>query len=41
MYENYPIREWGVEQGEMIVTSEYDGILQIDTVHPPAFVSSN
>jgi erythromycin esterase len=38
MYENYPIREWGVDQGEMIVTSEYDGLLQIDTVHPPTYI---
>jgi erythromycin esterase len=38
MYENYPIREWGVDQGEMIVTSEYDGLLQIDTVHSPTYI---
>jgi erythromycin esterase len=41
MYENYPIREWGVYQGQMVVTSEYDGILQIETVHPPTYVSFN
>jgi erythromycin esterase len=38
MYEDYPIREWGVDQGIMTVTSEYDGLLQIDTVNPPTFV---
>jgi erythromycin esterase len=38
MYEDYPIREWGVNEGEMIVTSEYDGILQIDTVNPPNYL---
>ena len=40
MYENYPIREWGnyMYQGEMIVTNEYDGLLQIDTVHPPTYI---
>jgi erythromycin esterase len=39
MYEDYPIREWGTVQGLMTVTSEYDGLLQIDTVNPPTFVS--
>lgn len=35
---SYPIREWGVDGGVMSVSSEYDGVLQIDTVHPPTYV---
>lgn len=32
------IRDWGVYDGEMVVRSEYDGLLQIDTVNPPTYV---
>ena len=39
MYQNYPIREWGVNDGAMSVKSEYDGLLQIETVHPPTYVA--
>jgi erythromycin esterase len=39
MDQNYPIREWGVNDGAMSVKSEYDGLLQIETVHPPTYVT--
>lgn len=32
------IRDWGVYDGQMVVRSEYDGLLQIDTVNPPTYV---
>jgi len=38
MYQDYSIREWGTNAGTMTVKGEYDGLLQIDTVHPPTYV---
>jgi erythromycin esterase len=38
MSSTYPIREWGTQGGAMSIKSEYDGLLQIDTVHPPTYV---
>lgn len=39
MSSTYPIREWGTQNGGMSIKSEYDGLLQIDTVHPPTYVA--
>lgn len=38
MSQSYSIRDWGKYDGTMSVKSEYDGLLQIDTVHPPTYV---
>jgi erythromycin esterase len=38
MFQDFPIRDWGVDNMDMTLKNEYDGILQIDTVHPPTYV---
>lgn len=39
MYQNYSIRDWGTSAGAMTIKSEYDGLIQIDTVHPPSYIN--
>jgi len=39
MFENLPIRDWGVDNSSMILKDEYDGLLQIETVHPPSYTN--
>jgi erythromycin esterase len=38
MFQNFQIRDWGFYDSAMILKNEYDGILQIDSVHPPTYV---
>jgi len=39
MFESFPIRDSGLYNRPMILKDEFDGILQIDTVHPPTYVN--
>lgn len=38
MFQNFSIRDWGIDQSTMTLKDQYDGLLQIDTVHPPTYV---
>lgn len=38
MFQDFRIRDWGFYDSAMTLKNEYDGILQIDTVHPPTYV---
>jgi erythromycin esterase len=39
MFQNFLVRDEGVTNSAMTLKNEYDGILQIDNVHPPTYVN--
>ena len=39
MFQNFRIRDWGYYDSPLTLKDEYDGLLQIDTVHPPTYVN--
>jgi len=39
MFQNFSIRDSGIINSSMTLKDEYDGLLQIDTVHPPTYVN--
>lgn len=38
MFQNFLIRDWGYYDSALTLKDEYDGLLQIDTVHPPTYI---
>ena len=39
MFQNLPARDWGYQPLNFIPRDQYDGILLVDTVHPPVYVN--
>jgi len=39
LFQDYLIRDWGVDNLSMVLKNEYDGLLQIETVNPPTYIN--